>query len=281
MSKIQWFPGHMAKAIREIREKRHEIDVIIEVLDARAPLASRNPILDEIFPTKPKLLVLNKSDLADPIATKKWLQFFKNKNITAINTNALSQKEIYKIENKALSLAKEQNKNKKTIIKKNIVKAVVFGIPNTGKSSIINHLAKKNKAQTGYHPGKTKKQTWLSASPNFFIMDTPGILLPKFDNPEQSYALAALNCIKKTHYQNDEIVIFLISFFKINYAYPFAKKYNIEMPFPSNQAIIDQIGIKRGCLSQGNELDYERIYELILKDFREGKIGKISLEEAS
>jgi ribosome biogenesis GTPase A len=268
---IQWFPGHMAKAIRQIKEKRKEIDIILEVLDARIPLSSRNPVLDELFPDKPRLLLFNKVDLSDRFITNKWIAYFKAKNIVAMPINAISGKESYKIEKVVKKIV--ANKDKK------MIRCVVFGIPNVGKSSLINCLIGKKKELVGNKPGVTKKEKWIVVGKNLVLLDTPGILWPKFKNESIGYNLAVTNCIKEQRYDVCQITTYLCDFLMKEYPEAIKTRFKIEGNEKDALKIFEKIGLHRGCVLSGNELDYDRVYDLFLREFRAGKLGRISLEK--
>jgi ribosome biogenesis GTPase A len=267
----------MAKAIRQIKEKRSKIDIILEVLDARVPLSSRNPVLNEVFPSKPRLLLLSKADLADPIVTNKWLTYFKKKGLAAITVNALSGKEAQKIEKAAKKVIANSPSEKKTS-EADIIRGVVFGIPNVGKSSLINHLIGKRKTIIADRPGVTKKQDWLVVSKKFLLLDTPGILWPKFEDPNIGFKLAIVNCIKEKRYNFEEIVFYLFKYLLKTYPQSINSRFNLESPMEEPLAMLEEIGRKRGCYLSGNEIDYDRVYDLFIREFRSGKMGRISLE---
>ncbi|MFC1617044.1 ribosome biogenesis GTPase YlqF [Candidatus Margulisiibacteriota bacterium] len=267
---IQWFPGHMAKAIRIIKEKRNQIDIILEVLDARIPLSGRNPVLDELFPDKPRLLLFNKVDLSNIIITNKWIDYFKARNIKAIAINAISGKEAYKIEKAVKNIAANAEK---------AIRCVVFGIPNVGKSSLINHLIGKKKVSVGAKPGVTKKDTWLAVGKNLMLLDTPGILWPKFKDMNIGCKLAITNCIKEERYDLCQIATYLCAILIKNYPHIIESKYKIPADIKNPDKIFEQICQNRGFFISGNELDYDRVYKVFLRDFRSGKLGRISLEK--
>ncbi|MFC1617447.1 ribosome biogenesis GTPase YlqF [Candidatus Margulisiibacteriota bacterium] len=266
---IQWFPGHMAKAIKQVKKKGSHVDIILEVLDARVPLSSRNPILDEIFPSKPRLLLFNKADLSNMYVTNKWIAYFKSKNIEAIAINAISGKESNKIQKVVKKITKIENR---------IIKCVVFGIPNVGKSSLINYLIGKKKVLVSDKPGVTKKENWLAVGKHLMLLDTPGILWPKFEDMNVGYKLAIANCIKAERYDSLQIATYLCDYLLKEYPNLIKNRFKIEDDICAPDEIFETIGQKRGCFLSGNEIDYERVYELFLREFRGGKMGKVSLE---
>jgi ribosome biogenesis GTPase A len=267
---IQWFPGHMAKTIKQIKKISTKIDIVLEVIDARIPLSSRNPILDELFPDKPRLLLFNKVDLSNLFITNKWIAYFKSKNIPAISINALSGKETNKIETAIKKLAN---------VEKKITNCVVFGIPNVGKSSLINYLIGQKKVIVGNRPGVTKKEGWIIVGKNIMILDTPGILWPKFENISIGYKLAIANCIKEERYDFGEIATYLCNVLLKDYPFAIKNRFKIEDDEQDPAKIFERIGQYRGCFVSGNEIDLERVYQLFLREFRAGKMGRISLEK--
>ncbi|EIT85066.1 GTPase YlqF [Fictibacillus macauensis ZFHKF-1] len=277
---IQWFPGHMAKARREITEKLKLIDVVFELVDARIPLASRNPMIDEITAGKPRLLLLNKADMADPEATKQWVHYFENKGLPVLVLNAKTGQGINKIEAKAKELVKEKfDKMKaKGIVKPRAVRALILGIPNVGKSTLINRLAGKNIAVTGDKPGVTKKQQWIKVGTSLELLDTPGILWPKFEDQEIGLKLAVTGAIKETLLDFTEVVLYALGYLKVHYSERLCERYNLADIPEEPLALFDEIGRKRGCLMSGGYIDYEKAAEIILRDLRAEKLGRLSYE---
>lgn len=280
MKQIQWFPGHMAKARRQIEEKLQVIDIVYEVVDARIPLSSSNPMLNDIIRHKPKLILLNKDDLADPKITKEWIKYYKENAIEALSINSLTDNLEKTIYEKTLEILRD-------IIEKEAVKgmkprpfnAIVIGIPNVGKSQFINNLAKKNKAKTGNLPGITKIQSFLNAGDNLRIYDNPGVLWPKFDDEITGMKLALLGSIKDSILPIDEVTLFGIEYLKKHYPENLEKRYGIDLnTLDDNIEILDAIGKKRGCLVSGGEIDYDRVYNLFLNDLRNGLLGRMSFE---
>ena len=280
MKQIQWFPGHMAKARRQIEEKLQVIDIVYEVVDARIPLSSSNPMLNDIIRHKPKLILLNKDDLADPKITKEWIKYYKENAIEALSINSLTDNLEKTIYEKTLEILRD-------IIEKETVKgmkprpfnAIVIGIPNVGKSQFINNLAKKNKAKTGNLPGITKIQSFLNAGDNLRVYDNPGVLWPKFDDEITGMKLALLGSIKDSILPIDEVTLFGIEYLKKHYPENLEKRYGIDLnTLDDNIEILDAIGKKRGCLVSGGEIDYDRVYNLFLNDLRNGLLGRMSFE---
>jgi len=280
MKQIQWFPGHMAKARRQIEEKLKVIDIVYEIVDARIPLSSSNPMLNEIIKNKPKLILLNKDDLADPKITDQWIKYYQNKGFIAIAINSLTdnlEKMIYQKTKEILSdtIVKEEAKG----LTSNPFNAMVLGIPNVGKSQFINNLAKKNKAKTGNIPGITKMQSFLNAGDNLRVYDNPGVLWPKFDDDLTGMRLALLGSIKDSILPIDDVALFGIEYLKTHYPAGLEKRYNIDLKtLETNVEILDEIGKRRGCLVSGGEIDYDRVFNLFLNDLRNGQLGRMSFE---
>ncbi|MFA7076047.1 MAG: ribosome biogenesis GTPase YlqF [Candidatus Izemoplasmatales bacterium] len=280
MKQIQWFPGHMAKARRLIEEKLKVVDIVYELVDARIPLSSSNPMLNEIIKNKPKLVLLNKDDLADPKVTSKWIEYYQNLGITAIEINSLTdnlEKLIYQKTKDILNdlIVKEENKG----MKSRPFNAMVLGIPNVGKSQFINNLAKKNKTKTGNLPGVTKNQSFLNAGDNLRVYDNPGVLWPKFDDDFTGFKLALLGSIKDSILPIDDVTLFGIDYLKEHYPFNLEKRYNINLSsLETNLDILNEIGKKRGCLVSGGEIDYDRVFNLFLYDLRNGLLGRMSFE---
>ena len=282
MKQIQWFPGHMAKARRQIEEKLPVIDIVYELVDARIPLASSNPMLLEIIHNKPRLILLNKVDLADPKVTKEWLDYYQTQGLKAVETNSLTdnlQVKIYEITKEILKTELEKEKVKGKSLRP--LNAIVIGIPNVGKSQFINNLAKKNKVRTGNKPGVTKIQSFLNAGDNLRVYDNPGVLWPKFDD-ETGLKLALLGSIKDSLFPLDDVVLYGIDYLKKYYPDALNKRYKINtQELDAPLAILDQIGKNRGCLISGGEIDYDRVFNLFLNDLRNGELGRMSFERVS
>jgi ribosome biogenesis GTPase A len=281
MKQIQWFPGHMAKARRLIEEKLKIIDIVFEVVDARIPISSSNPMLNEIIGLKPKLVLLNKTDLADPNITNNWLTYYQERGIEAIAVNSLTDNLTNLITKKAQDmlsevLAKESEKG----MSARPIRAMVLGIPNSGKSQLINNLAKKTKVQTGNRPGITKIQSFLNISENLKIYDNPGVLWPKFDD-DTGLKLALLGSIKDSIIPLDDVTLFGIEYLMKYYPKNIEKRYDMKIEQSESRLdILDKIGKKRGCLISGGEIDYDRVYSLFLYDLRNGQLGRMSFERA-
>jgi ribosome biogenesis GTPase A len=268
---IQWYPGHMHKATKEIARSLSSIDVIIEILDARAPHSSSNPVIDKIVKEKPVIKLLNKSDLSDPLDTKKWQQYFnKPEHQNSIAINAMTSESKNEIVN-LISQLSERKEGKNTL-------TMVVGIPNVGKSSVINMLAGKKIAKTGNEPAITKGQQKINLRNGIMLIDTPGILWPKIEDPESGLKLAALGSIRNTAVGYDEIAIYIIKFLMQKYPDYLQTRYEIDLLSQDEHEIIELLAKKRGCLSKGGKIDLTKISEIIADDLRRGAYGQITFE---
>ena len=287
---INWYPGHMFKTKKQIAEDLKLIDVVIEILDARIPISSQNPDIEGVISNKKKIVVLNKSDLADEKETDKWLTYFKMNNIIAISANSNESnftKQILSNVQKLLveDLEKAENKGR---INKNI-RLMIIGIPNVGKSSFINRMVNKKTAEVGNKPGVTKQKQWVRISNNVELMDTPGILWPKFENQKIATNLAFVGSIKDELVDKSNISYLLLKYLYKNYKNNLMERYKlttneIDSIIPKADedetlALMDLIARKRGALISKGEVDYEKIAGIILTDFRTGKLGRITLEQ--
>lgn len=280
-NQIQWYPGHMAKAKREITDAAKLVDVVIEIIDARIPKSSRNPILNEIIGNKPRVIVLNKSDLADEKKNKEWVQKFKTNNQIAVIVDSNQGKGVKNVVDAALELMKD--KMEKQIEKGRTgasIKAMIVGIPNVGKSTFINKIAKKQTAEVGNKPGVTRKNQWVRLNDNIQLLDTPGVLWPKFDNEETARHLAYIGSIKDDILDVDELALELLKELVKKYKANVYERYKIapDFEYEMDYELMEEIGRKRGCLVRGGEVDYTKVANIILDDFRTGKIGLITLE---
>lgn len=282
---IQWFPGHMTRAKRQIEEKLKLIDVVFELLDARIPQSSRNPMIDEITSTKPRLILLNKADLADPDGTAEWAKYFRAQGHATHAIDANAGTGIKELAGKAKELLKEKIQRQiDKGMKPRPVRALIVGIPNVGKSTLINRLAGRNIALTGDRPGVTKGQQWIRFGGELELLDTPGILWPRFDDPIAGFRLAATGAIKEDVIDIAEVACFVLHILVERYGAVLADRYDLEdLPskLPDMQAAIDvleSIGKRRGCIVSGGNVDYEKAAVLLLRDLRSGKLGKMTLE---
>lgn len=278
---IQWFPGHMAKARREIGDAVKQVDVVIELVDARIPIASRNPILNEIIADKPRVIVLNKADLASKEENKKWIKYYASKNIVAVEVNSNQGIGTKNVVDAVYDIMKEklERRDKQGLVGASI-RAMVVGIPNVGKSTFINKIAGKSTAATGNKPGVTRKNQWVRLNDRIQLLDTPGVLWPKFDDEKTAKHLAYIGTIKDDIIDIEELALSLVDELLSNNKKELLERYKIpddfeyEMPLE----VMEEIGRKRGCLVRGGEVDYTKVANILLDEFRSGKIGNITLE---
>ena len=274
----QWYPGHMTKARRMMQENIKLIDLVIELVDARIPISSRNPDIDELGKGKSRIILLNKSDLADPVWNKKWVEYFSNQGMGVLEINSRTGMGIKSIQGLVQEVCKEKiERDRKRGIVNRPVRAMVVGIPNVGKSTFINSFAGKACAKTGNKPGVTKGKQWIRLNKSVELLDTPGILWPKFEDQQVGLRLALIGAIKDEILNIDELALELIAILTEHYPGVLHARYEVEEDqTPAN--IIEQIAVKRNCIQKGNELDYTKAANLLLEEFRSGKLGKITLE---
>ncbi len=276
---IQWFPGHMAKAKRQIIEKLKLVDIVYELVDARIPLSSRNPMIDEIVQQKPRIVLMNKADMADPEKTKEWIRYFESNRILALAINSQTGQGIQQINPKSQELLKEKfDKMRSKGIRPRAIRGMVVGIPNSGKSTFINKLAGKNIAKTGNTPGVTKAQAWIKTKIGLELLDTPGILWPKFEDQTVGYKLALTGAIKDSILNMQDIAVFALKFLKREYPERLAERYGFTEIPEELVEIFDHIGKKRGCLLSGGRIDYDKTSELLIREIRSEKLGKLTFE---
>ena len=282
MSKqIQWFPGHMAKARREISEKIKLIDIIIELVDARAPKSSKNPMFDDICQNKPRLIVMTKKDLADEKLTQKWLQYYQSKGMYALSVNLKNFNEYQLVINTCKEILKEKmEKEAKRGLKPRAMRAMVLGIPNVGKSTFINRLAKRKATVTGNRPGVTKAQQIIRVDKDFELFDTPGVLWPKFDDLDTARNIALIGSIKQDILPLDELFIYAVEYLQKNYDNVISKRYHVEIDFDSDwvEKVYDDIAKNRKIKPIRGYTDYDRVMEIFFNDIFNGELGKITWE---
>lgn len=276
---IQWFPGHMAKARRQVTEKLKLVDIIFELVDARIPYSSRNPMIDDIIQHKPRLVLLNKADMADKEKTREWVRYFDEKGIKSLAINShkgIGMKEIVSASQEILKEKFDRMRAKG--VKPRAIRAMIVGIPNVGKSTLINRLAKKNIAKTGNTPGVTKAQQWIKVGKELELLDTPGILWPKFEDQEVGLKLALTGAIKDTILNLHDISIYGLRFLEKEYPERLKERYNLDSVPEEVVEMFDEIGKRRGCLMGGGEVDYDKVSELVVREIRTELFGPISLE---
>ena len=277
---VQWYPGHMTKAKRQMQEDLKLIDLIIELVDARVPLSSRNPDIDQLGQNKSRLILLNKADLADERQNEAWKEYFQSKGFHVVKVDSRNGAGMKTIQNVIQEACKEKiERDRRRGIKNRPIRAMVAGIPNVGKSTFINTFAGKACAKTGNRPGVTKGKQWIRLNKNVELLDTPGILWPKFEDQEVGIRLAFVGSIKDDILNMEELALKLIDYLKERYTGLLEKRYGISEAGNAVE-ILGDIAKARGCLKKGEELDYTKASGLLFDDFRGGKIGHITLEWA-
>ena len=276
---IQWFPGHMAKATREVKEKLKLVDIVFELVDARCPLSSHNMYLDEVVKDKKTIIIFNKIDLCDRAETAKWKNYFEKKGYTVVYTDAKNSNNLNKVIDKAKEeLAEKIARQVAKGIKPRAIRSMVIGVPNVGKSTFINKLIKKNVANTANKPGVTKKQQWLKLNKDIELLDTPGILMPKFDNQEIGKNLSLIGSIKDDITPLDDVSLYLIELLKQSYLENMKNLYKIDVTADDeNVFIMEKIADKR-FKKIGGDYDYDSTIKLLIQDFRTQKFGLITLD---
>lgn len=277
---INWFPGHMTKALRMMRANLKLVDVVIELLDARIPYSSANPVMNELLEDKPRVVALNKADLADPEWTKKWIEHFSTQGHKVVALDAMTG-----TGTKALVSQVEQlgyakaNKLVAKGVNARAVRAMILGIPNVGKSSLINNLNGVNVARVADKPGVTRGKQWIKIGRNLELLDTPGVLWPKFEDPEVGFRLAITGAIKEDIYDIEKVAVRMLALLSVQYPERLIERYNLTAPLSENpNELLDLIGKRRGCLRSGGLIDYDKTRRLILKEFRDTKLGRFTLD---
>ena len=274
----QWYPGHMTKAVRQMQEDIKLIDLIIELTDARIPLSGRNPDIDELGKNKARLILLNKADLADEKQNAAWIAYFKKQGALALGINARNGTGMKQIQPFILEACKEKiERDRKRGIKNRPVRAMVCGIPNVGKSTFINTFAGKACTKTGNRPGVTKGKQWIRLNKDVELLDTPGILWPKFEDQLVGVKLAAIGSIRDEILQSEELSYWILDFMKEYYPGRLAERYELD-PALSSQMLLEEIAVKRGCKLKGDLPDLPKAAALVTDDFRGGKMGRLTLE---
>ncbi|MEQ3352719.1 ribosome biogenesis GTPase YlqF [Aedoeadaptatus acetigenes] len=279
---INWYPGHMKKTIESLKNMKAQCDVAVVLLDARIPVSSYNPLLDEVLTSIPVLMLLNKSDLADPKETQRWIDYFNGQADTSAiafsATSKLNEKKLTEaLENSVKDLRKREAEKG---MEKRKLRVMVAGIPNVGKSTFINQLAGKKSAAIGNRPGITKTNQWIRHHKAFDLLDTPGVLWPKLDPPIRGRHLAYTGSIKDEIMDVETLAFELVKEAMKKFEAPMMARYNLTETFEDPVAVMDAIGKRRGCLIRGGEIDYTKVSHLILDEFRAGKWGPITLERA-
>ena len=275
---IQWFPGHMAKARREIEENLKLVDLVIELVDARAPAASQNPMLQDLIKDKRKIIVLMKGDLANPESTSKWIKHFQSHEVVALPVHVDHKKDVAQlIELVNQTGIEQQQKMIAKGVKQRSVRALIVGVPNVGKSTLINRLANKRIAKIGDRPGVTKQQQWIKVRNKFELLDTPGILWPKFEDPLIGIKLAAIGTIKFELVPTQDIAAYVLNEVYDKCPEYLQKRYQIE-DVSDMWETFESIGKNRGALESGGQVNFDKVANIVLQDFRAIQLGRITLE---
>lgn len=273
---IQWFPGHMAKAKKEIEESLRLVDIVYELLDARIPYSSKNPMISELLKNKPRLILLTKSDMADGVYTNKWQKYFMEQGFTSLTIDSISGLHINKIISLSQEILKDKfEKEKAKGLKPRPIRGMIVGIPNVGKSTLINRLVKKKATNVGNKPGITKAQQWVRLNANLELLDTPGVLWPKFEDQKVGMHLAITGAIRDEILKSTDLGYYLLDFLKANYEKNIFERYNLPMGL-SNLEILKHIALIRG-ISEKEDVE-EKASDVILNDFRNLRLGRITLD---
>lgn len=276
---IQWFPGHMAKAIRLVKERLKYVDIVFELRDARIPYSSSNPEVDGIIQQKPRLILLNKAGKADSVKTESWVQYYKAKGIDALPVDCIDGTNINRIVHYAKTILKDKfEKERKKGLKERPIRALIIGIPNVGKSTLINILAKRKATKTGDRPGVTKAQQWINVHGGLMLLDTPGVLWPKFEDKTIGLHLAVTGAIKDEILPLDDVAIFALRFLSEHYPEELKARYKLDDLNVEPLILMEQIGRNRGCLLPGNRINYDKVIDILLHEIRNDRIGRITWE---
>ena len=278
MKQIQWFPGHMFKSLREIRERISLMDIVIVLLDSRLPSSSMNPELFKIIKTKPTVLLFNKMDLSDDNILNQWINHYQALGYSTLKIDAQSGKNVNKLHDLTKEVLKEKlDRERSKGLKERPIRTMILGIPNVGKSTLINQLSKSSATKTGNTPGVTKAQQWIKLGENFELLDTPGVLWPRFDDATVGYHLAITGAIKDKILPEDDVVHYALDFLKKYYPKKLYDKYGITQE-DLYIDMLNKVGKLRGALGKGGEIDYDRVYTIILTDIRNKQLGGLSFD---
>ena len=278
---INWFPGHMAKAHRMIREHLKMVDVVVELLDARIPASSANPVIDQVVENKPRIIALNKADLAEQQETEKWAAYFRAQGLSVVPVEAVSGKGAKMLVNRVEAAASSKLKAWEAKgIRGRAARVMILGIPNVGKSSLINRLVGETAVRTADKPGVTRGKQWVKIGKNLELLDTPGVLWPKLEDQEAAFRLAVTGAIADDVYDMEDAVNRLLVLLRTRYAHRLAERYNLQTPLPETaEELLLLIGARRGCLRSGGTVDAEKARMIILNEFRSGKLGCFTLDQ--
>ena len=276
---IQWYPGHMTKTRRQIEADLKQVDAVCEIVDARIPLSSRNPDIDSICGNKPRIIVLNRMDLADPNATKTWSAYFKGRGMAVVVTDCKSRKGISDFTPAARIACREKLERDRARGMNRPLRVMVVGIPNVGKSTLINQISGRKGAKAENRPGVTRGKQWVTVDNGLLLLDTPGILWPKFEDPAVGMLLAYTGAVKDGILDIEELACSLIALLHRRYPEALKERYKIEAePGTPGYELLEMAGRKRGCLVSGGEVDTERIAKVLVDEYRSGKLGRFTLE---
>ena len=279
---VHWYPGHMVKARRQIEEKIKLVDIVYEIIDARIPYSSQNPMIKQIVGQRNRLILLNKTDLADPAVTKKWLEAFEEEGLTAMAIDSLSSGVKEKILAKSKEmLAEKFAKEKAKGLRPRPIRAMIIGVPNAGKSTLINTLAKRKAAMAANKPGVTRAQQWIKVASELELLDTPGILWPKFENPHVGLSLALTGAIRDSILPTEDVALHGLKYLLANYRKQLFDRYNLtdeQIDASDVITVLTAIGINRKFLAAQGEVDYDRVCETLIKEMRDTSIGRLTFE---
>ena len=276
---LQWYPGHMRKAERLVKENLKLVDVVVELLDARIPLSSANPVLREIVGDKPRVIVLNKADLADEAVTRAWVKYFAAEGIAAVPVDAVKGRGVKELVQAITKCAKPKtDKLVQHGAKARAARCMILGIPNVGKSSLINRLSGGAKTKVENRPGVTRAKQWIRLGAQLELLDMPGILWPKFEDQQAALHLAFTGAINDNVYDVASVVLLLLDTLRISYPSALIERYRLEGELPSGVELLEEIGRKRGCLRAGGRIDDEKAQQIVLTDFRSGRLGRVALD---
>ena len=276
---LQWYPGHMRKAERLVKENLKLVDVVVELLDARIPLSSANPVLREIVGDKPRVIVLNKADLADEAATRAWVKYFAAEGIAAVPVDAVKGRGVKELVQAIAKCAKPKtDKLVQHGAKARAARCMILGIPNVGKSSLINRLSGGSKTKVENRPGVTRAKQWIRLGAQLELLDMPGILWPKFEDQQAALHLAFTGAINDNVYDVASVVLLLLDTLRTAYPSALIERYRLEGGLPIGVELLEEIGRKRGCLRAGGRIDDEKAQQIILTDFRSGRLGCVTLD---
>lgn len=276
---LQWYPGHMRKAEQLVKENLKLVDVVVELLDARIPMSSANPVLREIVGDKPRLIVLNKADLADDTATRAWVKYFAEQELVAVPVDAVKGRGVKELVQAITKCAKPKtDKLVQHGAKARAARCMILGIPNVGKSSLINRLSGGSKTKVENRPGVTRAKQWIRLGAQLELLDMPGILWPKFEDQQAALHLAFTGAINDNVYDVASVVLLLLDTLRTAYPSALIERYRLEGELPSGVELLEEIGRKRGCLRAGGRIDDEKAQQIVLTDFRSGRLGHVTLD---